>query len=298
MGQAYKGKNQSGRRAPFVTVPLALLDDPKVDPAAIATYAALQSYCDFGSEEGAFVTDNKASVRAHLGVRTFRDRRMLLRDLGWVDWDSGKEEGRSNTYRVHQVGSAPDAEGGRQEMPTPTAPDADPSSLYTESQVTGDKSVNLPVIRRGGFNTLRHADVMRTIGEVEKQTNWRATVDQWETMAVLAIFAYWVAVTGKDNARVRLSSERAFVIKARLREAGGGTPDAVSCLMYAIDGALKDPRLVQEKNGIAYLEVDNIFRNWSRVERCAHHCQGYLAGKEHKMVRNHDYLRGPGKPGE
>ena len=288
-GHEYK----SGRRAPFVMVPVALLDDDRVDPHTIATYAALQSYCDYGGEEGAFVTDATAAVRAHLGVRTFINRRMLLRDLGWVDWDSGKEDGKSNTYRVHQVGCAPHAEGGMQEMHTPSAPDADPSSLYTESQLPEKDNVNFPVIRRG-MKPVKHTEIMKHLEDVESKALTRRTVADWEVMVVMAVFAYWVAVTGRDNARVRLDQLRAFMLKSRLRDAAGMTPGPASCLLYAVDGAMKDHRLNQENKGVTYLEIDNIFPDWGRVERCAHHMSGYLAGKEHKMVRNHDYLRGPG----
>lgn len=276
-------KYEKGRRAPFVMVPVALLDDPRVDAQAIATYAALLSYCDFGSGEGAFCTDRRATSRAHVGVRTLVDRRLKLKEWGWLDWDSGKETGRSNTYQVHQVGCAGDADPPVQEMQTP-------SSLDTESQIPGKESVHLPVMRQG-MTPVKHSEILGHLQHVEEKGKALQKHSDWESLVIMVVYAYWVAINGRDNARVRLSQDKAFLIRGRLRDGGGGSPDPASCLLYAVDGALLDPRLVQTDKGVAYLEIDNIFRSWGVVERCCHHMEGYREGLTHAMVEKHAHLK-------
>ncbi len=89
----------------FVMIPVALLNevaDPAsdLDGLAIAVWVALRSYADFGSEEGAFVTDRVAAPRSGCSVPTFKRHRQALRKAGWIDWESGKEAGRSNRYTI------------------------------------------------------------------------------------------------------------------------------------------------------------------------------------------------------
>jgi hypothetical protein len=126
---AVKTQYKTGRAAPFVQVPVELLSDPNCDCHTIATYVALRSFCDFGSEAGAYPSDTAAAARAGMGRRTFIDRRQRLRDMGWVEWDSGKENGKTNSYTIHAVleeggvqephrGCAGDAHPGMQEMHT------------------------------------------------------------------------------------------------------------------------------------------------------------------------------------
>ena len=118
-----------GRGPHFAPIPFELLDDPRADAYTIATYAAVKSYADFGSTNGAAVSDAVACQRAGCGERTFRERRQLLRDLGWLDWQTvATQHGRINRYVVHSSpppaddtiemgGPAPDAGPIRQEMP-------------------------------------------------------------------------------------------------------------------------------------------------------------------------------------
>lgn len=82
----------------FSKVPIELLEDPDVDAYAVAVYAALRSKCDFGSEDGARVSDGTAADLAGCSAKTFQRRRQLLRDLGWIDW-TGKY-GAVNAYVV------------------------------------------------------------------------------------------------------------------------------------------------------------------------------------------------------
>lgn len=82
----------------FSKVPIALLEDPEADAYTVAVYAALRSKCDFGKETGATVSDAAAAELAGCSPRTFQDRRMRLRDRGWVDWK--QRFGAKNRYTV------------------------------------------------------------------------------------------------------------------------------------------------------------------------------------------------------
>lgn len=96
----------------FAKVPYELIDDPRVDALAVATYVALRRFAGFTRGEGGFPSDATASAVAGCSVRTFSARRELLRRLGWVDWRP--RPGRTNLYIVR-------------DRPTPAA-DADPTS--------------------------------------------------------------------------------------------------------------------------------------------------------------------------
>ena len=168
-----------GRRAPFVMVPRALIEDPNVDAHTLATYIAIAYFADHGSSDGAFPSDLTASNLARMGERTFRDRRQKLRDLGWLDWESGKQDGTTNRYTLHQThgqltvggsagdaeGSAGDAEGGRQEMPT------------TKSQVTKEPIPTDVFERIWGHWEDRRADVLNLNGRRRPMSESKARVN-------------------------------------------------------------------------------------------------------------------------
>ena len=111
-----------GRKAPYAQTPIALLLDERSDAYAIAVYVALRSFCDIRQDN---VSDEMGSKRAGCSPRTFRDRRNRLREMGWVDWDSGKGDGRANRYVVHETPYEGPEEGGRQETPRGSAPGAE-----------------------------------------------------------------------------------------------------------------------------------------------------------------------------
>lgn len=131
-----KTRYETGRQAPFVQLPISLITDPDVDPHTLTTYAVIKSYCHFGSGVGAYPSDEQAAKRAGMSRRTFIDRRTLLRDKGWLEWNPG--QGTTNSYIVHGTldetpdsvtqtsegvqeahrGCAGDAQGGVQEMHT------------------------------------------------------------------------------------------------------------------------------------------------------------------------------------
>lgn len=82
----------------FAKVPIDLLEDPEIDAHGVATYTALRSYCDFGRETGAEVSDETAAQRAGCSPKTFRKRRKQLKAKGWIDWKNSP--GKVNRYIV------------------------------------------------------------------------------------------------------------------------------------------------------------------------------------------------------
>ena len=121
-----------GRRAPFVLVPRSLIEDPNIDPHTLATYIALAYHADFGKETGAFPSDETAANLVGMNYRTVRRRREKLKEMGWLEWVSGKKHGVTNRYVVHQGskeggsesprGSAGESHPGRTESPTTKEP--------------------------------------------------------------------------------------------------------------------------------------------------------------------------------
>ena len=123
-----------GRRAPFVLVPRSLIEDPDIDPHTLATYIALVYHADFGKSTGAYPSDETAANLVGMCRRTFIDRRHRLKETGWLEWLSGRVEGVTNKYIVHQ-----DDKQGVQEVRTPCAGETDPpvqEMHTTKSQFT------------------------------------------------------------------------------------------------------------------------------------------------------------------
>lgn len=93
-------KTAAGRGPYFAQVPFDLLFDHRIDASAIAVYAALRSYTDFGSEHGAKPSQTGIAKRAGCSRTTVQARLRLLRDLGWIEW---METGRTHRFLVHQT---------------------------------------------------------------------------------------------------------------------------------------------------------------------------------------------------
>lgn len=91
-------KVKRGRGYPYAQVPLALQDDPEIDGNAIATYAALQRYADFGGEKGGYASHATLAAKAGVSERTLRRKLGMLRKAGWVEWSGGQT---TNDYVVH-----------------------------------------------------------------------------------------------------------------------------------------------------------------------------------------------------
>lgn len=103
-------------RPPFVMVPHELLDDERIDLAALGVYVALRSFCDYGKNSGAFPSQRKIATRAGCGLTTVKDRLRVLIETGWVTVRSGKRSGKVNRYVVEYTISGVAASGAPQDV--------------------------------------------------------------------------------------------------------------------------------------------------------------------------------------
>lgn len=232
-----KTQYKAGRAAPFIQVPVALLSDHRTDAFTIAAYVALRSFCNFGSEAGAFPSDTAAAARAGMSSRTFRERRTRLRDMGWVEWDSGKEDGKPNRYIVH----ATLEEEGRQEVPTPSAAVADP-----------------------GRQELPTTYIQSTIDSVP--TKYEEALGRW-SLPISDIWAEWINQR-KEALGIRSRTQK--VTWRRVR----GVLVALDELGYSVDeckdvirGCCSRPHNVQG----GFLDIELMFRDQQHIELYLHH---------------------------
>jgi len=131
-------KVKRGRGHSYAQVPLALQDDPEIDGNAIATYAALKRYADFGGEKGGYASHATLAAKAGVSERTLRRKLRLLREKNWIEWATGQT---TNDYVVHgflippghhdRVDPATMAERTRPPRPTTKPPSTLPPLLPT-----------------------------------------------------------------------------------------------------------------------------------------------------------------------
>lgn len=102
----------------------------------------------------------------------------------------------------------------------------------------------------------------------------------WRDQAVGFVFSYWAKRFGRP--RAALDPKRAKLILQRLREAD----DQVSDLLYALDGARKDPWIMgtDPNSTKAYTGIETILRDRATVERHAERSPRFHAGLDHPML--------------
>lgn len=120
-----------GRGPHFASIPWELQDHTDSTAYDIATYAALKRFADFGASTGARPSDETAASIAGCSVSQFQRCRKRLKEWGWIDWESGKETGKTNVYTVHSAlegqstgprGSVHQTDPGRSTRPTTKSP--------------------------------------------------------------------------------------------------------------------------------------------------------------------------------
>src|SRR6266487_3717884 len=97
-------------RGHFVQIPLSLLTDerPEVTAYVRLVYAAIHSYCTFGTTAGAYPTDEQLAARMGCSPRQVRRARERLRALGYVFWRTGSKRYRqANEYTLYPRGDGP-----------------------------------------------------------------------------------------------------------------------------------------------------------------------------------------------
>jgi hypothetical protein len=113
---------------------------------------------------------------------------------------------------------------------------------------------------------------------VEQRTEERRKRDAYRHGTAAYLFGYWAHRLGHGQAL--FDPQREARILKRLDEADGKPRD----LLFAIDGALKDPYLMgrdPRTEGKRYDGVQTIFRDRAQVERLAGLCPAWLNGSPH-----------------
>lgn len=203
-----------GKGPYFAQVPFALLKDEDADAHTVAVYAALRSYADFSDpRQGAKVSDKSAAKRAGCSPRTFRDRRDKLQEMGWIEWESGKKDGRPNAYVIHaslEGGSVRDADPPRQETPTGSAGDADNRETVTRDSTTDNS-------RRGD-----DAPPLRKLADTDPDENGRLT---------RALTAAWVSLQPERPSESEIRKQGAVA----KRLAKDHEPRRLALALYGMD---------------------------------------------------------------
>lgn len=117
-------------------------------------------------------------------------------------------------------------------------------------------------------------DQMKEAGDT-----WIRAERQYDAMADV-VFAYWQAVLHHPNAW--FDEKRRKYIVARLRETRG----SLGLLLYAIDGAKRDQRLMGQlkDSDRKYDGISTICRDLEQVERLAESMPAYRRGETHPLL--------------
>lgn len=111
---------RKGRGPYFAPIPWELQDNPSAKAFHIATYAALKRFADFGSDEGATVSDATVAEKAGCSERQVRYCRDDLEAWGWLEWETITTRfGRLNAYIVHSSTPASGANSEAREAEKP-----------------------------------------------------------------------------------------------------------------------------------------------------------------------------------
>ena len=126
--------------------------------------------------------------------------------------------------------------------------------------------------------------------ETLKAIRWdEVAEEQYLSVQILAIFAYWVAKFKKDNAKTKLSQGRWDRLKKYLMS------NDIETLLYAIDGAKIHPDMNPEGRP-AHHEFEKIFMNkpdgQGRVEKLSEFAQKKDKGPKHRYLAAHPELEG------
>lgn len=156
-------------------------------------------------------------------------------------------------------------------------PATTPPSLALVATGNGNgKTQPLPARRDLTSESIRE-QLVQVHAEIVEGTRNRLRARQARTLAAGMVFSYWAARTGHE--RSLLDPKRESLILSRLKESGGN----VSEMLYAVDGALRDPWHNGEKDQTKRMGVEMIFRHRAKVEELAGLMGGYRQEKPHPM---------------
>ncbi len=97
-------------RGHFAQIPLSLLKDtrPEVTAYVRLVYAAIHSYCTFGTTTGAHPSTPQLAARMGCSERQVNRAREVLRALGYASWKTGSKRHRQgNLYTLYPAGDGP-----------------------------------------------------------------------------------------------------------------------------------------------------------------------------------------------
>ena len=98
-------------RGHFAQIPLLLLKDKRegITSYTLAVYAAVQSFCTFGTNTDGYPSTEQLAERAGCSVRQVKRERSRLYMLGYLSWSRSSRRLRY-TYKVHPDGDGPGLE--------------------------------------------------------------------------------------------------------------------------------------------------------------------------------------------
>lgn len=115
----------------------------------------------------------------------------------------------------------------------------------------------------------------QVLDEVAQGTRTRITKEQVRKLLAGIVISYWMAKYNHPRALVDDKRER-VVIRA-LKDNG----DNIDELLYAFDGAAKDPYVNGEKDNVPHDDIEFLLRNRSNIERYANLSKKYRDGVAH-----------------
>lgn len=241
----------------FAQVPVSLMKEEWTDAYHVSIYTALRATADFGeageSVSGCYEKMGVLADMAGCSRRTFHDRVSDLREHGWVDWKSGREDGGRNEYVVHFT-SASDAQG--------CARDADLGVHETHT---------LPTENHNTENQNQDTNWE----EMDREKQLEASSPDQPCPIISEVFNHCREVRAeitdkKGGPPLQLTKKRHGKIRARLRE--GWQVEQLQC---AYEGMANND--YHQNNG--YLDPELAFRDDEKVRR---HMKYYADQKESK----------------
>lgn len=228
---------KNGKKGNFTICTWEAYDAIK-DPLAFVVYFTLKRFADFSTGENCYVSDAKASKVSGISMTTFKARREYLRQLGWITWTSGKENGTTNMYLIHET--------LRDEVDATRLPLAHtelPPSRQTATQVDATRLQPTPVLTP----------------DINQQTLPVTTISSEED-PVKEIFGFWQVELGHQDKRY--TPGRKEKIKARLSD-GFTVEQLKNVIRYVKTNSFLRGQNPRNK---AYDDFENIFRKTERVE--------------------------------
>lgn len=138
---------RKGRGPHFAQVPHELLDNPESTAFHVASYAALRSFADFSTGENSHASEERIAARAGCSSRQFRRCRKDLREWGWIEWQSRKDEGATTVYVVHaslEGGSDSQSEGSDSQADGGSDSQSDNLETSTTPKASNERPPEVP----------------------------------------------------------------------------------------------------------------------------------------------------------